>query len=80
MSYGSYDDIIVKKGKKVKLIINVQEKYLTGCNNEIVIKEFGVDQKLQIGKNKIEFLPTKDGEFLYSCWMNMITNKIKVIK
>ncbi len=79
LNYDSFQDIIVKKGIPVKMIVNVDKKYLTGCNNEIVIKEFGVDQKLQIGKNKIEFLPTKDGEFLYSCWMNMISNNIKVI-
>lgn len=79
LNYDSFQDIIVKKGIPVKMIVNVDKKYLTGCNNEIVIKEFGIDQKLQVGKNEIEFLPTKDGEFLYSCWMNMISNNIKVI-
>lgn len=33
LSYNDYDDIIVQKGKKVRLIINVDKKYLTGCNN-----------------------------------------------
>lgn len=59
--------------------MNVDKKQLNGCNEEILINEFGIDKKLNIGKNEIEFLPEKEGEYLYSCWMNMITNKIKVI-
>ena len=61
------------------MVINVDKKYLTGCNNGIIMKKFGIDQKFQVGKNEINFLPTEEGEFLYSCWMNMIYNKIKVI-
>ena len=79
LNYDSFQDVIVKRGIPVKMIINVDKKYLTGCNNEIVINEFGVDQKLQVGENEIDFLQTEEGEFLYSCWMNMIYNKIKVI-
>ena len=28
---------------------------------------------------EIEFTPQEEGEYIYSCWMNMIKNKIKVI-
>lgn len=79
ISYGSYDDIIVQKGKKVKLIINVPKKYLTGCNNVIMIKEFNIKKKLNVGENIIEFTPDKVGTYSMNCWMNMITNNIKVI-
>lgn len=79
LDYGNYQDIILQKGIPAKLIINVDKKHLNGCNDEILINEFGIDKKLNIGKNEIEFLPEKEGEYLYSCWMNMITNKIKVI-
>lgn len=79
LNYDSFQDIVVKKGIPVKMVINVDKKYLTGCNNEIIIKKFEIDQKLRVGKNEINFLPTEEGEFLYSCWMNMIYNKIKVI-
>ena len=79
LSYGSYDDIIVQKGKKVKLIINVQEKYLTGCNNVVMINEFNIKQELKVGENIIEFTPDEVGTYSMSCWMNMITNNIKVI-
>ena len=61
------------------MIINVDEKYLTGCNNQIIIKEFGINQELKVGNNVIEFIPTESGTYTYTCWMNMIKNNIKVI-
>ena len=79
IDYGNYQDIIVQKDVPVKIIINVDKKYLTGCNNEIIIKDFKIDKKLDVGTNEIEFTPQEEGEYIYSCWMNMIKNKIKVI-
>ena len=79
LDYGDYKDIIVQKDVPVKIIINVDKKYLTGCNNEIIIKDFKIDKKLNVGTNEIEFTPQEEGEYIYSCWMNMIKNKIKVI-
>ena len=79
LDYGDYKDIIVQKDVPVKIIINVDKKYLTGCNNEIIIKDFKIDKKLDVGTNEIEFTPQEEGEYIYSCWMNMIKNKIKVI-
>lgn len=34
-----------------------------------------IDKKLDVGTNEIEFTPQEEGEYIYSCWMNMI--KIK---
>jgi len=34
LDYGDYKDIIVQKDVPVKIIINVDKKYLTGCNNK----------------------------------------------
>ena len=79
LDYGDYKDIIVQKDVPVKIIINVDKKYLTGCNNEIIIKDFKIDKKLNVGTNEIEFTPQEEGEYIYSCWRNMIKNKIKVI-
>lgn len=79
LDYGYYKDIIVQKDVLVKIIINVDKKYLTGCNNEIIIKDFKIDKKLYVGTNEIEFTPQEEGEYIYSYWMNMIKNKIKVI-
>lgn len=79
LDYDQFKDIIVQKDIPVKMIINVDKKHLNGCNNEIVINEYGIKQKLEIGKNDIEFIPQNEGNYIYSCWMNMISNKIKVI-
>lgn len=77
--YNSYQDIKVKKDIPVQIIINVSEKYLTGCNNEIIIPDFNVAKKLEVGQNVIEFTPTKTGTFTYTCWMQMLKNNIKVV-
>ncbi len=79
LSYGSYDDIIVQKGMKVRLIINASGKYLTGCNNVVMIDEFNIKKELKEGENIIEFTPDKVGTYFINCWMNMISNNIKVI-
>jgi sulfite exporter TauE/SafE/copper chaperone CopZ len=79
LTYDNYQDIIIEKDIPVRMIINVSEKYLTGCNEEIYIDEYKVKKKLEVGENIIEFTPTSVGEFTYNCYMNMIKNKIKVI-
>ena len=79
LEYNNYKDIIVQKDIPVKIIINVDEKYLTSCNNEIVMKDFNINKKLEVGTNVIEFTPSKEGVYTYTCWMNMIKNNIKVI-
>ena len=79
LSYNSYEDIIIQKGIPVKMIIHVDEKYLTGCNSEFEIKDFNIFKKLSVGDNIIEFTPNSTGTYTYTCWMNMIKNNIKVI-
>ena len=64
---------------KVRLIINAPKKYLTGCNNVVMINEFNIKKELKEGENVIEFIPDKVGTYSMNCWMNMITNNIKVI-
>lgn len=78
LDYGSFGDIAVKRGVPVRFIINAGEEYLTGCNNEVVSRDFGFDCKLVPGSNVIEFMPSKTGAFTYSCWMGMISNTIYV--
>lgn len=79
LTYNNYDDIIVQKDIPVRLVIHVEKKYLTGCNEEIVLSEYKIRKKLVEGDNIIEFTPTKTGTFPMNCWMNMINNTIKVI-
>ena len=79
LDYNNYEDIILQKGIKTKLIIHVDEKHLNGCNSEINFKDFNINKKLEVGDNIIEFTPDKTGTFNYTCWMEMINNNIKVI-
>lgn len=79
LSYNNYQDIIVQEGIPVQMIIHVDKKYLTGCNDELSIKELKITKRLEVGDNIIEFTPTKTGTYTYSCWMDMIRNNIKII-
>ena len=75
---GEYKTIEVKKGIPVKLIVNAKEKSINGCNETINIREYGIEYTFVSGENVIEFTPDKVGNFTYSCWMGMITDKIIV--
>ena len=79
LEYDSFGDVIVQKGVPVKLVLHADEDKITGCNNEVVSVDFGFDVPLKQGDNLIEFTPTQEGEYTYTCWMNMIRNQIKVI-
>lgn len=79
LGYNDYEDIIVQKDIPVRMVIHVDKKYLTGCNNEINLRDFNIKKKLEVGDNIIEFTPTRTGTYTYTCWMEMIKNNIKVI-
>lgn len=80
LSFDAYQDIEVTRGIPVRMIIHADEEHLTGCNGEVLLPEWGIDQPLHVGENIIEFIPDKTGEFSYSCWMNMITNTVRVVE
>ena len=79
LEYNNYEDIIVQKDIPVRMIIHASKKYLTGCNNEVNLRDFNIKKKLEVGDNFIEFTPTKTGTYTYTCWMEMIKNNIKVV-
>jgi sulfite exporter TauE/SafE len=74
-----YPPITVKAGTPVRWNLYAEKGSLNGCNNAIVIREYGIEKRLQIGDNIIEFTPTKTGKFRYSCWMGMIRGTITVV-
>ena len=76
---GQYPAITVKAGVPVKWTITADAKNLNGCNNQIIIPQYNIKQKLVVGENVITFTPTKTGVFGYSCWMGMIRSNITVI-
>jgi sulfite exporter TauE/SafE/copper chaperone CopZ len=78
LTFDSYADFQVEADQPVRLVVHVDPVYLTGCNNEILMPEWGIDKKLEPGDNVIEFTPTQAGDFPYSCWMHMIGNTVRV--
>lgn len=77
---GRYAPIIVQKGIPVKWTISAAKSDLNGCNNSINIPEYGIEnKKLVAGDNIIEFTPDQEGNFIYTCWMGMISSNIKVV-
>lgn len=76
---GRYAPITVRKGIPVKWNIRVEAGELNGCNNSVTIPEYRLQKKLSVGDNIIEFTPEKEGNFVYTCWMGMISSNIKVV-
>ncbi len=74
-----YEPIIVEVGKPVKWNIQASNGSINGCNNRMIIREYGIEKSLESGDNIIEFTPTETGTYTYSCWMGMIRSKIYVV-
>ncbi|MBB6215430.1 sulfite exporter TauE/SafE/copper chaperone CopZ [Anaerosolibacter carboniphilus] len=68
---------IVQVGVPVKMILDVGN--INGCNNPIVIPEYGVEIDLKSSEPVVEFTPTKEGIIRISCWMGMITTKLTAV-
>ena len=75
---GRYQPITVYAGIPVKWTIVAEKGNLNGCNNEIIIPDYRLQQKLKLGENIIEFTPTRQGTITYTCWMGMISSKINI--
>jgi sulfite exporter TauE/SafE/copper chaperone CopZ/plastocyanin domain-containing protein len=78
LSGGRYPAITVQQGIPVRWIINAPAGSINGCNNRMIIREYGIEHRFRPGENVIEFIPAKTGKFTYSCWMGMIRSSITV--
>jgi sulfite exporter TauE/SafE/copper chaperone CopZ len=76
--YG-YPAIVVQQGVPVEWHINAGQGSITGCNDRMVIREYGIQHRFNTGDNVISFTPDKTGRFTYSCWMGMIRSTITVV-
>jgi hypothetical protein len=74
-----YPAITVQRGIPVRWIINAPPGSITGCNNRMIIREYGIQYTFKQGDNVVEFTPTRAGRFIYSCWMAMIYSTITVL-
>ncbi|MDR0589350.1 MAG: sulfite exporter TauE/SafE family protein [Spirochaetaceae bacterium] len=79
LSGGRYPAITVQAGIPVRWTINAPEGSINGCNNRMIIREYGIEYRFKPGDNVIEFTPERTGKFSYSCWMGMIRSSITVI-
>jgi sulfite exporter TauE/SafE/plastocyanin domain-containing protein len=79
LSPGRYPAIIVQEGIPVKWTINAPPGSINGCNNRLIIREYGIEYRFKNGENLIEFTPKRAGRFPYSCWMGMIRSSITVV-
>ncbi len=64
------NSFVLKKGIPVRWEINGQE--INGCNNEIIVREYGLSIPIKKGIQVIEFTPGEEGVVKWSCWMGMI--------
>ncbi|MDR1292252.1 MAG: sulfite exporter TauE/SafE family protein [Clostridiales Family XIII bacterium] len=78
LSRQGYPHITVKAGAPVHWVIDASDDAINGCNGAIYIPEYEVEHAFAPGENVIDFTPEKPGEFMYSCWMGMITSFITV--
>jgi sulfite exporter TauE/SafE/copper chaperone CopZ len=76
---GRYPAIIVQQGVPARWIISAPTGSINGCNNRMIIREYGIQCAFKQGENVIEFTPIKTGKFRYSCWMGMINSTITVL-
>jgi hypothetical protein len=78
LSGGRYPAITVQAGIPVRWIINAPAGSINGCNNRMIIREYGIEYRFRPGENIVEFTPARTGKFPYSCWMGMIRSSITV--
>jgi hypothetical protein len=78
LSPGAYEPIRVQAGIPVQWNIQAEAGAINGCNNKIIIPEYGIEKKLEPGDNIIEFTPEESGIVPFSCWMGMIRSQISV--
>jgi sulfite exporter TauE/SafE/plastocyanin domain-containing protein len=78
LSSGRYPNITVQAGTPVKWVIDAPQGSINGCNNRMLIREYGIEYSFKTGENIIEFTPAKAGNVQYSCWMGMIRGNISV--
>ncbi|MDR1256445.1 MAG: sulfite exporter TauE/SafE family protein [Spirochaetaceae bacterium] len=76
---GRYPAIVVRQGLPVRWTIDAPAGSINGCNNRMIIREYGIEYRFKTGGNVIEFMPEKAGRFTYSCWMGMIRSTITVV-
>ena len=80
MSGGYRPDVVVAK-KGVPLTIVFDRREDSPCSDEVMLPEFRLRRRLPaFQKTSIEIVPERAGEFPFSCGMNMLHGKIRVVE
>lgn len=72
------NQLTVKKGQPVRLIIDSQESYT--CASSFVMPQAGIQKVLSPGENIFEFVPEQSGPIPFSCSMGMFRGTLNVIE
>ena len=68
--------VTVKAGQPVKLVVTREVERT--CVTEIVMKDFGVNQPLPLGKAvEVTFTPKKAGAYRFACGMDMVAGTLE---
>ena len=68
----------VEAGKPINWTIIGES--ITGCSNEVIMPEFGIDVSIETGQTKsVVFTIDKPGKYQFSCWMVMILGEIEAV-
>ena len=71
------DVIVVKQGQPVRL--NFYRDETGSCSEQVIFGDFGIARDLPAHQTTpIEFTPSKAGEFIFTCGMNMLRGKLIV--
>jgi Cu+-exporting ATPase len=72
------DLIVARKDVPLKLVFDRRED--SPCSDEVVLPEFEIRRELPaFEKTEIDVVPRRTGEFPFSCGMNMLHGKIRVV-
>lgn len=64
-----------QKGEKVRLVVT--RKTERTCATEIVVRDFGINQPLPLGKAvTVQFTPAKSGEIRFACGMGHVSGVV----
>lgn len=73
----SPDVIVVRQGTPVRL--NFYRDETASCSEKVIFGDFGIARVLPPFKTTpIELTPEKEGEFIFTCGMNMLRGKLIV--
>jgi plastocyanin domain-containing protein len=70
-------EIRVQKGERVRLAVTRQVERT--CATELVVKDYGINAPLPLGKTVyVELTPKKTGAIRYACGMDMVSGVLLV--